>query len=88
MEQYIELNVRNALAAICTGLLCALIYEWLQDPYTIILMGILMYFWFAYIFGKPEETNTIPDPFVENTPKFKRRTMKRDFIHWDDLEEE
>ena len=96
MEKLVEINKRNLIAAICTGLFCALIYKWMGDANTTLFVGILMYIWFAYLF---QERPTSIEDMVEhgiprdeahaiaNMPKYKGRTMNQDFLNWDSSNE-
>ena len=87
MEKLFQINKRNLIAAICTGLFCALIYKWMGDANTTLFVGILMYIWFAYLFQ--ERPTSIEDEAsaIANMPKYKGRTMNQDFLNWDSSNE-
>lgn len=90
MEKLVELNRRNFLAAICTGLICAITYTAIPDTNTVLFMGILMYFWLAYLFQERQrETISIEEltNSWENIPKYTGKTMKQDFLNWDSSNE-
>jgi len=68
IEKLVELNQRNLLAVALTGIFAGFVGLIMPEPYTLVFIGILSYFWFAYmllpnetIFG--EETIEILKPF-------------------------
>ena len=90
MEKLVEITKRNLIAAICTGLFCALIYKWMEDANTTLFVGILMYIWFAYLFQERKVSSEITRDEahkVANIPKYKGRTMNQDFLNWDSSNE-
>tara|TARA_B100000927_G_C16256174_1_gene385524 strand:+ start:343 stop:567 length:225 start_codon:yes stop_codon:yes gene_type:complete len=55
IEKLVELNQRNLLAVALTGMWAGFIGLMMPEPYTLTFIGILSYFWFAYML-LPKET--------------------------------